>query len=162
MNLLKTLDNTLAKCEGLAIGILLIAMSVIAFIQVITRYCFFYSLIWSEEASRYCMIWMTFIGASWAVAKQEHINIDILSSTLWNRLKFNIRGFINLLIFVFLVCCIFYTYLLVTSTCEAEQMTPAIGFPMFSVYTVVFIALIFAAFHALVRVINCFRNKGAD
>ena len=159
MTVLDRIDSALAKFEAVAIGSLLIVMSAVAFLQVITRYCFFYSLVWSEELTRYCMIWMTFLGASLAVSKQEHINIDILSDYMKRR-NLDIRVILNAMVLIFLAGCIFYSLNLVISTYENDQMTPAIGFPMFTVYLVVLVALCLAAFHALVRVLDVLIKGG--
>ncbi len=159
MQLLETIDKRLSKAEAVMIGLLLLFMSAVAFLQVITRYCFFHSLVWSEEISRYCMVWLTFIGASLAVSKQEHINIDLFSKQLNNFCRFDFRLILNILILIFLVCCIFYGINLVISTYEGVQMTPAIGFPMFIVYLIVVLALIAAAFHAAVRIILFFSGE---
>ncbi|MGN0909623.1 MAG: TRAP transporter small permease [Succinivibrio sp.] len=151
MQFLTRLDSRLSEFEMIAAGALLLFMSVIAFVQVITRYCFFYSLVWSEEITRYCMIWMTFIGAAYAVSKQEHINIDLLSD-FFKRHGIRIGLILNVLMLVFLIACVCYGTGLTVSTFEANQLTPAIGFPMFIVYALVVAALVLAAFHAFVRI----------
>lgn len=158
MPLLDLLDQKFSKVEAVTIGVLLLCMSAIAFIQVIARYCFFTSFVWSEEISRYMMIWLTFIGSAYAVSKQDHINIDILSE-YFKKHGFDVRVVLNVLILGFLIVCVFYGIKLVISTYTADQMTPAIGFPMFIVYLIVVISLIVAAFHALVRVIDFFAKK---
>jgi len=160
MQFLTRLDSRLSTFEMVVAGILLLVMSVIAFVQVITRYCFFYSLVWSEEITRYCMIWMTFIGAAYAVSKQEHINIDLFSG-FFKRHGIRIGLILNALMLVFLIACVFYGLGLTASTFEANQRTPAIGFPMFIVYALVVVALVLAAFHAFVR-IACALSSGED
>ncbi len=160
MQFLTRLDARLSSLEMVASGVLLLVMSAIAFMQVITRYCFFYSLVWSEEITRYCMIWMTFIGAAYAVSRQEHINIDLLSG-FFRKHGIRIRLILNALMLVFLIACAAYGLGLTVSTFEANQRTPAIGFPMFIVYALVVAALILAAFHALVRII-CALGAGED
>ena len=48
-------------------------------LQVVSRYT---SLIptwlWTEEAARFCLIWMIMLGATIAVRKRAHFNIDLL------------------------------------------------------------------------------------
>ena len=43
--------------------VLLAAMSVIIFVNVVMRYTTHESLEWAEEVSRHMMIWLTFLGA---------------------------------------------------------------------------------------------------
>ena len=154
MTFLLNLDKKIAKCEATIIGVLLLVMSAVAFIQVLTRYCFFYSIVWSEEVTRYCMIWMTFIGTAFAVSKQEHINIDMMSTWLKAKTGFDIRHILNIFIFIFALFCVYYGWNLVISTQASGQLTPALRIPMYWVYLVMEFSLALTAFHALVRVID--------
>jgi TRAP-type transport system small permease protein len=45
--------------------------------QVISRYLFRSPLSWSEEVSRFAMIWLTFIAASFISARRQHIAVDL-------------------------------------------------------------------------------------
>lgn len=152
LSVLQKFDNKLAKFELNVVGILLLIMSVLAFTQVITRYCFFYSIVWGEEVTRYCMIFMTFFGASFAVSSQEHISIDMLSGVL--KKYINIKVILNLIILIFSLFFIFYSGNLVLKTFHSWQLTPAIRVPMFYVYLIILISLVFMAFHSLIRVVS--------
>jgi TRAP-type C4-dicarboxylate transport system permease small subunit len=55
-----------------------IALVVIVFCNVVGRYAFNYSLAWAEEASRFLLIWVTFLGSVLANENFEHMNLDIL------------------------------------------------------------------------------------
>ena len=46
------------------------------FLQVIFRYFFNHPLFWSEELSRYCFVWIVFVGAAIAVKHGAHIGVD--------------------------------------------------------------------------------------
>ena len=56
--MLEKICSKLEKGEHFIIAVLLLIMTVMAFTQVITRYVFSFTIIWLEEATRYCMIWM--------------------------------------------------------------------------------------------------------
>lgn len=49
---------------------------VLLVIQVVMRYVFNHSPVWSEELARMLFIWMVFIGGSYAAQHREHIKID--------------------------------------------------------------------------------------
>lgn len=151
---LLTLDNKLAKGEAVAIGVLLLVMSFFAFLQVVLRYCFSLSLVWCEELTRYCMIWMTFIGMAYAVKMQDHINIDMLTTVVKNKCGFDLRHILNILVLIFAAFCVFYGSRLVVTTLHSGQLTPALRIPMFMVYAVMDAALICTAFHALIRIFD--------
>jgi C4-dicarboxylate transporter DctQ subunit len=72
------LSNILNKFAEKAVIFLMTAISVIIFVQVVSRYVFNSSLTWSEEVGRYILIWITFLGASIGVKKYSHIGIDFI------------------------------------------------------------------------------------
>ncbi len=72
------LSDFLNKITEIVVMVLMAAISVIIFGQVICRYVFNHSLYWSEEVGRYILIWITFLGASVGVKRFAHIGIDFL------------------------------------------------------------------------------------
>jgi len=79
MKVLKYIDN---KFEEILLLVLLIAMVVLIFLQVIMRYVFSNSLSWSEELARYMFLWLIWVGASYATKTKSHIAIDAVKSRL--------------------------------------------------------------------------------
>ena len=69
---LKILDNF----ELYICYVSLVVSLAVLFIQVILRYVFGNATSWSEEVGRYCLIWLIFIGTSFAVKNEAHIRID--------------------------------------------------------------------------------------
>ncbi len=61
--------------EGL-ITLLLAAMTLVTFMQVIARYVFNYSFVWAVELTGIMFAWMIFIGMSYGVRVGAHIGID--------------------------------------------------------------------------------------
>lgn len=57
--------------------ILLMTTLVISVFCQITFRFFNTSLTWTEELSRYSMIWMTFLGAAYAVSTRAHIGMEL-------------------------------------------------------------------------------------
>jgi TRAP-type transport system small permease protein len=56
----------------------LVAMVVMVFGNVVLRYAFNSGILVSEELSRYCFIWLTYIGAMIAMRDREHLGVDTL------------------------------------------------------------------------------------
>ncbi len=84
--MLDVISNLLNKIAEKAVMFLMAAISIIIFVQVISRYVFNSSLTWSEEVGRYVLIWITFLGASIGVKRYSHIGIDFLYE------KFSLNG----------------------------------------------------------------------
>jgi len=77
----------------------LVFMVLILLMQVFLRYCLNKSVTQVEELARYCMIWMTFIGASYGVKKHTHVEVSFFYDKLKShRTKKIIQVFTDLLI----------------------------------------------------------------
>jgi TRAP-type C4-dicarboxylate transport system permease small subunit len=60
------------------IAILLMAMVVMVFGNVVLRYVFNSGLSFYDELSRWCFVWLTFLGAIVAMRERRHLGVDIL------------------------------------------------------------------------------------
>lgn len=67
---------------------LLLAMVVMVFGNVVLRYLFNSGIVVSEELSRFCFVWLTFIGGVAAFGEGAHLGIDNVVSKLprWGQL----------------------------------------------------------------------------
>jgi TRAP-type C4-dicarboxylate transport system permease small subunit len=66
------------KLLGFLVVASLVAMVVMVFGNVVLRYGFNSGILISEEMSRYCFIWLTYIGAMIAMREREHLGVDTL------------------------------------------------------------------------------------
>jgi TRAP-type C4-dicarboxylate transport system permease small subunit len=77
----KILDSVFEWVLKLAM-VLLLAMVVIVFFNVVLRYGFKSGIHWSEEISLVIVIWFTFIAMALGVKENLHINVSILPKKL--------------------------------------------------------------------------------
>lgn len=85
--ILKKIDKILDTYETAAFIVLLTAMTIVVFLQVIFRYVIKSSLPWSEEISRYCMIFTVYIGVGAGLKAGTHTGVDAFVSFLPRRAK---------------------------------------------------------------------------
>ena len=62
----------------LLIVLCMLAMVVMVFGNVVLRYAFNTGITISDEMSRYCFIWLTYIGAMVAMREKGHLGVDTL------------------------------------------------------------------------------------
>jgi len=62
----------------LLIVVAMVAMVGMVFGNVVLRYGFNSGIDISEEMSRYCFIWLTYIGAMVAMRDKAHVGVDIV------------------------------------------------------------------------------------
>lgn len=67
--------------EGLIILGATVIVTIVT-IEVILRYVFGHSLIFTEELSRYLMVWVVFLGGAIAIRDGSHIRINVLVKRL--------------------------------------------------------------------------------
>jgi TRAP-type C4-dicarboxylate transport system permease small subunit len=73
---LDRLESGLRSGLGAAASLLLAAIAVICFVEVILRYVFGASLVWYDEFVGYLLVWLTFVGAVLAQSHRQHIGIE--------------------------------------------------------------------------------------
>lgn len=130
MKILKYLEENL---EEIIMVLLLMAMAVIMFIQVVARYVIGSSLPWSEEITRYLFIWSAFISVSLCTRKCISIKVDQFIKRFPNRGEACFK-LVNLTIsFVFFAILIPYAYKYLMATIQSGQTSPACGIPMYYV-----------------------------
>jgi C4-dicarboxylate transporter DctQ subunit len=64
--------------EETLIALLLAAMTLITFANVIARYLFNDNILWALEVTVFLFAWLVLLGASYGVKKHVHIGVDVL------------------------------------------------------------------------------------
>jgi TRAP-type C4-dicarboxylate transport system permease small subunit len=95
---LKALDRLLKYLLTFLVGL----FSASVFLQVLIRFVFKYPLPWTEEVSRIAFVYTIFIGATIAVRRKAHLNIDFLLVILPPKIAQAVKLFGTLLVAVFL------------------------------------------------------------
>jgi C4-dicarboxylate transporter DctQ subunit len=76
------LGRLIARLEEALLALLLAAMTLLTFTQVVLRYLFNTGLIWALEATVYLFAWLILLGISYGVRVHAHIGVDILVKAL--------------------------------------------------------------------------------
>jgi TRAP-type C4-dicarboxylate transport system permease small subunit len=87
MKTIKKIDLILNKIEGAILIALLLIMLVMAFGQVVLRNFFSGGIVWGDILLRHLVLWIGFLGAALATSGERHLNIDVLTRYLPERLK---------------------------------------------------------------------------
>jgi TRAP-type transport system small permease protein len=75
----ENISRVMDKILSYVVAVLLVAMSVIVFGNVVSRYFLDATWGWYEEVSRFLLIWIVFLGAVVALIRGDHLSIDLLS-----------------------------------------------------------------------------------
>ena len=128
------IDKGLSGFEGYLTGFLLLASTLVLFINVFLRYLFHSSTTWAEEAIRYAIIWVTFIGSSICARKGSHVGIDLFAQAmppLGKKIVLAAGQFISA---IFMALCTVYGWQMFALMLQTGQKSPAMMMPMAVVY----------------------------
>ena len=81
--------SVLHRLEETLLAVLLGAMTVLTFVQVVMRYGFNSGLLWALEANFYMYGWLVLLGISYGVRVRAHIGVDAVVRLLppgWQRI----------------------------------------------------------------------------
>lgn len=87
MRSLKKFSDFAELAAEYALFLMMAAMVVIIFAQVIFRFVLQASLPWSEEAARYIMVWISMLGAAVGIRRKGHIGVEAVVLLFPERLK---------------------------------------------------------------------------
>ena len=121
--------------EAWAAVLLFWALAGVVFTQFFTRYALNNSAAWTEEIARYLLIGVVFVGASIGVAKNNHIQVDLLYRYLPAPVCRALAIAVDVVRVAFLAAMTFFTAQMMQKM-GSYQMT-IIDLPMNIVYSVV-------------------------
>jgi len=98
---MRQIERLFVTLNGAAVILLLAGMAGVVGANVGLRYLTNNSLPWADEAARYMMIWMTFLGAGLALRSGMHVAITNLQDSLPNAARIAVRALILVLLLGF-------------------------------------------------------------
>ncbi len=99
-------------------------------IEVFRRYVLNASGAYSEEISRFALIWLVYLGVPWAVKRKRHIVCDVIPSNTPPKLVLMVNMVSNLLFIFFAVMMIIGDHGLIAQQIMVKKKTEAMHLPM--------------------------------
>jgi len=103
---MKFFRNHLGQIVDWVASIAMVIMTVLVFIQVVSRYVFNSPTSWTEEMARLCFVWISMIGAYMGVKTKGHISIETFVHYAY---KEKTRTYISAIVSF---CILFYSFYL--------------------------------------------------
>ncbi len=156
-------DNIFIKAfnhiEEALLSVTFVVMTVICFIQVITRYIFHFSLPWSEEVLRALFVWSSCLGISLGFRTRSHLGVDAITNLFPAKYKKILSILSYLIVIAFCIVVIYYSISVTSYQYTTNQKTIAVGMPV----AYISVSLIIGFGLTIVRVIQVmiddFKNK---
>lgn len=159
---MKTIDHALgklAKALEAVMVIALIVMVLVMFMQVVLRYVFATGFAWTEELSRFMMIYMIFIGAAVLASHDGHISVTILDDLFKGVPKKILKLIQYVLTLVY--CGVMGQLGLSTLAIVSRQKTPNLQITMDIVYAVIPASMILMGLYILAKIALLFTAQKA-
>mgnify|MGYP005805075551 FL=1 len=156
------LKKFLNNFEGyICIGTLAV-MSVVVFIQVFFRYVVKGSLPWSEELSRYLLVWTAFMGGAYGVRQGAHIGVEAFMLLFPKKIQKIVAILVKIggIILCAVIC--YYGWRIVGTQIEKNQLSPAMRIPMGYMYAAIPIGMIFFIIRYIQDIIDDVKNFNND
>ena len=144
------------------IALLLVGMVVLVFMNVIFRYFLNSAIAWSEEISRFMMIWLSFLGAVIAFTRSEHLGLDLVVKAVPPKASRAITILADLLVLFALGLLVSGGYTLARETLLSGWTSPATDTPYGLVYMVVPFSAALLFLQAVIKLIEHVRAIAAS
>ncbi|MFA7404484.1 MAG: TRAP transporter small permease [Pelobacteraceae bacterium] len=144
--------------ENLIAVVSMATVSLLVFGNVVSRYGFNYTPIWSEELSRFLVVWSIFIGVAIGVRKNQHIGVDALIRFLPHKLLLASEVLLNLIGVVIIGILVYTSIEFIQQTMEFEQLSPAMRIPMYIPYIAMPVGLSLSIIHFINNIVKLFTD----
>ncbi|KJS83664.1 MAG: hypothetical protein JM58_12380 [Peptococcaceae bacterium BICA1-8] len=115
----------------------MVLVTVITFAQVVGRYVFSHSFGWSEEVSRFLVVWITFGGSAYAFRKGAHIGVTALINRVPAKFRFYLYLFTRFVTIFFFIVLLYHGWLHTLQQIINGQVAPATRLPIAIPYSAV-------------------------
>ncbi len=134
----------------------------LAFMNVVARYMFNYSMPWAAELTVYLFLWGMFFGAAYCFKIDGHISIGLLVENVSKKSAKMIMLFTRVITFLYLSIVAFYGYKYLEFVIELEEMSIDLEIPMWIPYLVIPVSFAFGAYRVgehIIKLINTPANE---
>ena len=135
-------------------GLLILTMAGMVFftsLQIIAR-VFFTALSWSEELTRYLLVWSTFIGAGCVYKRGGHINVSFIQDKFKGKANKYVKILVHLICMAFFIIASYYGIIYMMK--HGAKSSPDLGIRMNLMYMAIPIGCGIMLLHALNAIIE--------
>lgn len=139
------------------VSLIFIILSILVILQVITRFVVDYPLSWTEEISKYLMVYIVFLGSALAMRDHQHIAIDFLPEVLGGKSKHRLTIIVLWISILFFAVLTYYGSIL--TVIVAGQASPTLQFSMSLAYAAIPLGSILMLLNAVAVLIEMRLNR---
>jgi TRAP-type C4-dicarboxylate transport system permease small subunit len=96
--------RALNRATIVVVGALTLVLTGVVLLQVLYRYVLELPLVWSDEAARHLLVWLSFVGGGVGIAQALHPRIELIDALRAPRIRRTIEIVISVAVLAFLGC----------------------------------------------------------
>ena len=155
MKMIFKFDRLINTILRIIVMIMLSIMSIVVFAQVIFRIVHL-SIPWSEELSKYLLIWCTFLGSAMCIRKGSLVGLEFLKNSLPQKQQKLLQTFLNLIVCLLLIFLIVVGFWAVKRVCF--QITPVLKQSMGLLYAAIPVGSVFMLINQILTTIYLWKG----
>ena len=156
MKIIHDIDKVINKILRFIVIIMLSVMSVVVFAQVLFRIVHL-SIPWSEELSKYLLIWSTFLGAAICIRKGSLVGLEFLKNSMSEEKQKILQTILNLIVCAMLLFLINVGFWAVRRVWF--QITPVLRLSMGLMYAAIPIGSVFMLINQILVTIYLWKGE---
>ncbi|WP_027134459.1 TRAP transporter small permease [Geminicoccus roseus] len=143
------LADRLCRAIELICNAILAIMTTVIAVLIVSRNMLGFSFAWSEELTRFLLVWLSMLGAAVLLRRDDHIRLNLLQSRLGPKAQLVLSAVLRVLVLGFLVILVQQSW----TASLARQVThaPALGISLFWPYLAIPVAAAIMVFVTLVN-----------
>jgi TRAP-type C4-dicarboxylate transport system permease small subunit len=142
--------------EAVTVGVLAGYVAILV-VQVVLRYAFNSSLVWSDEIIRFGLVWNVMLGAALVSLRDGHIRVDIFENLLPHRARRATQFLIHLVSLAFLLLLLFFGWKFAVR--GAVQSAPVTAVSMAYAYSAIAVGAALMALFTVVTIVRRILGK---
>jgi TRAP-type C4-dicarboxylate transport system permease small subunit len=147
------IDSLITRAVFISVVLMIISIT----LQIVFR-VFFEALTWTEEVSRYLLVWSTFLGATLAYKRSMHISVTFIVNLFRNKIRklIVVLSIISSMVFFITIIVFGFKYMVM----QASQVSAALRIPMRWVYTVIPVSFTVMTIHSITAIFQELFSRG--
>ena len=156
MKLVYEVDKIINKILQAAVVIMLSVMSIVVFAQVVFRIVHM-SIPWSEELSKYLLIWSTFLGSALCIRRNSLVGLEFFLNSMSKKNQKILQTLLNLIVCVILLFLIRVGFWAVRQV--SFQITPVLKQSMGLMYAAIPVGSVFMLINQIIVTIYLWKGE---
>ena len=148
MNLLKKISDALDRVCGVLIVFMIGAMVIVTTAQIIFR-TWFTALSWSDEVTRYLLIWSTFLGATCVYRRSGNISITFVRDLFSPKVSRVLRILVQVICLILFLLLAWYGF---KYAANLKKTATSLPIKMSYVFLVVPVSMVISVIHSVVMI----------